>query len=305
VGGVLGSGRAAGLPGWARRFGFAPPTLLNRSIDSGRSIATLSVSLAQVRSLAAAQAVTVNDVVLAVVGGALRRYLAEHGGLPSRSLLAAMPVSLRESGDTRMNTQAWMMPASLATDVADPVERLHVIHAAADAAKSLTRDIRPAVDVSLPSIGQPWLLTSAAALYGAAGLAERLPRLANIVVSNVPGPSLPLYLAGARLCSYWPLSIVEHGLGLNVTVMRYVESLDFGLVAARKLVPDLAPLMRAMRDALEELVAATLAPARPTPKRVNTRGVSSKASGRGEGNAAGRIRPRAAPDPSRAPRNTR
>jgi hypothetical protein len=173
-----------------------------------------------------------------------------------------MPVSLRASGDTQMNTQATMAQASLATDIADPLERLRAIHVAAGTAKAISRGLRPALGLPLPSFGLPWLLTAAAALYGS-GLAERLPRLANVVVSNVPGPAAPLYLAGARLRTWWPLSIVEHGLGLNVTLIRYMDSLDFGLVAAQRLVPDAAPLAQALRESFDELVAAAL----PRPPR--------------------------------------
>lgn len=249
----------------ARHLSFAPATVFNRAIDARRSIATARLPLAPLQAIGAAQEATVNDVVLAVVGGALRRYLAAHGGLPARSLLAAMPVSLRASGDGRMNTQATMAQASLGTDIADPLERLRAIHVAAGAAKAMSHGLRPAFGLSLPSFGLPWLLTAAAALYGS-GVAERLPRLANVVVSNVPGPAVPLYIAGARLRSWWPLSIVEHGLGLNVTVMRYMDSLDFGLVAAQRLVPDAAPLAVALRAAFDELVAAA-APAAPRRKR--------------------------------------
>ncbi len=255
AGGLVRDGRAGVWADWMRRFDFAPPTVLNRAIDAARSVATVSVALEAARSIAAAHGVTINDVVLATVGGALRSYLQARGELPLQPLLAAMPVSLRESGDTRMNTQAWMMQANLATDIADPGERLRAIHASTDAAKAMTREMRPALDVSLPSLGLPWLLGATALLYGAGTVAERLPRLANVVVSNVPGPPTPLYLAGARLRSYWPLSIVEHGLGLNVTVMRYVDSLDFGIVAARRALPDPAPLVQAMRESLAELLA--------------------------------------------------
>lgn len=258
---ALGLLRAAGggtLAGWAKHFSLAPATVFNRMIDGRRSIATASLPLAPLRAIAAAREVTVNDVVLALVGGALRRYLGARDELPDKALLAAMPVSLRAGGDTTMNTQATMAQANLGTDVADPLERLRAVHAAAGAAKAVSRGLRPALDLSLPSVGLPWLFTLAAAAYGG-GLAQRLPRLANVVVSNVPGPAQPLYLAGARLRSWWPLSIVEHGLGLNVTVMRYVDSLDVGLVAAQCLV-DAAPLARALHGAFDELVAAALPP---------------------------------------------
>ncbi len=272
---VLGALRGAGsgvLAAWVRHVGLAPATIFNQAIDGRRSIATARLPLAPLQAIAAAREVTLNDVVLAIVGGALRGYLAARDELPARPLLAAMPVSLRASGDRQMNTQATMAQASLATDLADPLERLRAIHVAAGAAKAISRGLQPAFGASLPSFGLPWLITAAATLYGG-GLAERLPRLANVVVSNVPGPPMPLYIAGARLRTWWPLSIVEHGLGLNITVMRYADSLDFGLVAAQRLVPDAAPIVEALQAAFDELVAAALPPPRPkrrpraTPRR--------------------------------------
>lgn len=283
VGALRGAGSGA-LAAWFRHFGLAPPTVFNHAIDGRRSIATARLPLVPVQEIAAAREVTVNDVVLAVVGGALRRYLEALGELPDKPLLAAMPVSLRASGDRQMNTQATMAQANLATDVADPLERLRAIHVAAGAAKTMSHGLQPAFGLSLPSFGLPWLLTAAAALYGS-GLAERLPRLANVVVSNVPGPPMPLYIAGARLRTWWPLSIVEHGLGLNITVMRYVDSLDFGLVAAQRLVPEAAPIARALHDALDELAAAALPPPRPKRRR---RTAKPRDAGRPAGPAAPR-----------------
>jgi len=259
--GALRGGGSGVLAAWARQLSLAPETVFNQSIDGRRSIATARLPLATLQAIAAAQEVTLNDVVLAVVGGALREYLDARDQLPDKSLLAAMPVSLRASGDQQMNTQATMAQASLATDIADPLERLRAVHVAAGAAKAMSRGLQPAFGLSLPSFGLPWLLTTAAALYGS-GLAERLPRLANVVVSNVPGPPMPLYIAGARLRTWWPLSIVEHGLGLNITVMRNTDSLDFGLVAAQRLVPDAAPLAQSLRAAFDELAALALPPLR-------------------------------------------
>lgn len=264
------------LADWIRHFSLAPATVLNGAIDGRRSIATASLPLAPLQAIAAAQEVTLNDVVLAIVGGALRRYLGERDALPGKPLLAAMPVSLRAGGDRRANTQATMAQASLATDIADPLARLRAVHLAAGAAKAMSRGMQPAFGLALPSFGLPWLLSAAASVYGS-GLAERLPPLANVVVSNVPGPPAPLYLAGARLRSWWPLSIVEHGLGLNITVMRYVDALDVGLVAAQRLVPDAAPLAQALQAAFDELLAAALPPrtrrgkARSGPHRPRSR----------------------------------
>jgi len=283
---ALGALRGGGaLSSWARHLAIAPATVFNRAIDSRRSIGTARLPLAPLQAAAAAQQATVNDAVLAIVGGALRRYLGERGELPAKSLLAAMPVSLRSSGDRQMNTQATMAQAMLGTDVADPLERLRAVHVAAGAAKAMSRGLGPAFGLPLPSFGLPWLVGGAAALYGS-GLAERVQRLANVVVSNVPGPPVPLYIAGARLRTWWPLSIVEHGLGLNVTVMRYVDSLDFGLVAAQRLVPDAAPLALALRAAYDELTAAAVPPPVASRKPARARrpadrsGAAARATGR-------------------------
>jgi WS/DGAT/MGAT family acyltransferase len=248
-------------------FRFAPRTPLNVTIGGARAIATLSVPLSAVARVAERHEVTVNDVVLALVSGALRRHLARHGGVPAEPLIAAVPVSLREAGNTDATTLATMSRMGLATDVADPRERLLAIHAGSGKAKSLTRELRAVIPTDLPSLGMPWLFSAAAAVYGRARLADRIPPLANLVVSNVPGPPVPMYLAGARLLSWWPLSIPEHGLALNVTVMSYAGSLDFGLVAARDAVPDPGAFAAAMRDSFTELQAQRKRPGRPARKK--------------------------------------
>jgi len=256
--GVLRGVAGGALAAWIRHVRLAPMSAFNHPIDARRSIATASLPLAPLRAVADRHEVTLNDVVLAVVGGALRRYLGARDLLQGEALLAAMPVSLRASGDRQMNTQATMAQVNLATDVADPLERLRAIHAAAGAAKSMSRGLRQAFGLTLPSVGMPWVVMAAATLHGAGGLSGRMPRLANLVVSNVPGPAIPLYFAGARLRTWWPLSIVEHGLGLNITVLRYLDSLDFGVVAAQRLVPDAGPLAQDLRVAFDEMVAAAL-----------------------------------------------
>ena len=195
-------------------------------------------------------------VVLTVIGGALRAYLAAHDGIPRKALIAAVPVSLRETGNTEATTLATMTLASLATDVADPAKRLVQVREASKAAKAVMQQLRGVMPTDFPSLGLPWLLSAAASVYGRLGLANRIPPLANLVVSNVPGPPMPLYLAGARLKTYWPVSIVEHGVGLNITLQSYAGSLDFGLIAARSAAPDLHRLARGLLDAFAELEAA-------------------------------------------------
>ena len=106
-----------------------------------------------------------------------------------------------------------------------------------------------------PSIGAPWLMHGLASLYGRTGLAAALPPLANLVISNVPGPQVPLYAAGARMVTYWPMSVPEHGLGVNVTVMSYAGAMGFGFTTARNAVPDAHELTAALTEAFDELVA--------------------------------------------------
>jgi diacylglycerol O-acyltransferase / wax synthase len=198
-----------------------------------------------------------------VIGGALRRYLAVEGGVPRKSLIAAVPVSLREAGNTEATTLATMTLASLATDIEDPAARLVEVRAASAAAKAVMKRLRGAMPTDFPSLGLPWLLSAAAGLYGRLGVANRIPPIANLVVSNVPGPPMPFYLAGARLKTYWPVSIVEHGLGLNITLQSYAGSLDFGLIAARCALPDLHRVARGLLEAFDELEAAPPSVQRP------------------------------------------
>jgi diacylglycerol O-acyltransferase len=251
------AGLLAGGTGFSRNLAFGPRTPFNRAIDAGRSFATASLPLAEVKQLAVAHGVTLNDVVLALVAAALRSYLKPRTGVPRKSLVVAMPVSLREAGNTEATTLATMTLASLATHISDPLERLHAIAQSTRAAKEVTRALRGVIPTDFPSLGLPWLLSAAATLYGRSTLADRLPPLANLVVSNVPGPDAHLYMAGARLRTYWPVSIVEHGLGLNITLQSYAGSLEFGILAARKGISDARPLARGLHDALAELTRVT------------------------------------------------
>src|SRR5512134_667020 len=246
-----------GAAGFGRNLSFGPRTAFNNAIEPARAFAAASLPLDRVKRIAAAREAKLNDVVLTIVGGALRSYLEAHGGVPAKPLIAAVPVSLREAGNVEATTLATMTLASLATQIDDPLARLKEVQAAG-AAKALTQRLRDVTPTDFPSLGVPWLLSAAAALYGKSRLANRIPPLANLVVSNVPGPTVPLYLAGARLVTYWPISIVEHGLGLNITLQSYAGSLDFGLIAARSAIPDIRRLARGLQQAFEELERATM-----------------------------------------------
>ena len=242
---------------------FGPRTALSSNVTNQRVFASVSIPLAEVKRIGKGHGASVNEVVLAICSGALRRHLAETHSLPEASLLAAVPVSLREAGNTQMNTQASMMRISLASDVADPLERLRAIHAASSAAKALTASVKSVLPTDFPSLGAPWLISGLASLYGRSRLADRMPPIANVTISNVPGSPVPLYLAGARMLTYYPASIVVHGVALNITVQSYNGALDFGLTACRKAMPDLAHLAQDMLAAHRELLATVKDEASP------------------------------------------
>ena len=245
-----------------QNFSFGPKTPFNVPITAERGFAAVSVPLATLKRLGEAHDAKLNDIVLALCGGALRRYLMQQGAMPRKPLIATMPISLREAGNTQYTTQATLSLVNLNTQIADPVRRLRAIRDAAGAMKALARRARGVIPTDFPTIGVPWLLQGLAALYGRSGLAGAMPPIANVVISNVPGPQAPLYAAGARMAAYWPLSIVEHGLGLNITVMSYAGVMGFGFTTARCAVPDARQLSAALLAALDELVARTRPAAR-------------------------------------------
>ena len=252
-----GSGKAAtGLTGMA----FAPRTALNVAITRERGFAAEAVPLAEVKAIATACDATVNDVVLTVCGGALRRYLARLGPLPKKSLIASMAISLRDKGNTDFHTQATLSLVSLATRIKDPLKRLQSVRGHTTATKAVARHAKSTLPTDFPSIGAPWLISTLANLYGRAGVSEVLPPLANVLISNVPGPAVPLYVGQARMTGYWPVSIVEHGLGLNITLMSYAGQLCVGFTAARCAVPDVRQLADDFVAAYDELRLAALAP---------------------------------------------
>ena len=249
-------------------IGLAPRTRLNASVTAGRAFAGVSLPIAQVKALRRAHDATLNDVVLMLCGGALRRHFLQHGPLPRKSMVAAVPVSTRAAGDTTANNQASMTVVNLGTHLADPMERLRYVQAASAAMKSTLGSVKSLMPTDFPSLGVPWLMSTVTSLYGKARVADRIPPIANVVISNVPGPAFPLYMAGARMLTNYPTSIVVHGVALNITVQSYDESLDFGLMACAKAMPEVAELAEHLQAALAELLAlpATTEPvAKVTP----------------------------------------
>ncbi len=237
----------------ARSLGLAPRTRLNASVTAGRVFAAVSLPMAELKALRRAHDATLNDVVLMVCSGALRRYFLQHGPLPRKSLVAAVPISLRVAGDTASNNQASMTLVKLGTHIADPMKRLLYVKAATAAMKSTLGSVKSLMPTDFPSLGVPWLMRTAASLYGRARVADRIAPIANVVISNVPGPAFPLYMAGARMLTNYPTSIVVHGVGLNITVQSYNESLDVGLIACADAAPHLAGMAVHMTESLNEL----------------------------------------------------
>jgi len=234
----------------------APKTPFNAQIGPERSFAICSLPLDRVKQLAKSHGVSVNDIVLELVGATLRDYLKRRKELPEQPLIVAMPVSLRTEGDGEANNQASMVQCSLATDIADPVERLRAISTATRGIKDRLATYKHLIPTDFPGLAAPLWATGLSRLWAVGRVSERLPPLANVVISNVPGPPIPLYLAGCELQHLYPVSIVTHGLALNFTLHSYRNSLDFGLIASRDQVPKLDSLANGLSKALDQLATA-------------------------------------------------
>jgi diacylglycerol O-acyltransferase / wax synthase len=247
-------------------FGFGPRTPLNVSITNQRAFAGRSVSLADAKAAAKKAGVSLNDIVMAACAGALRRYMADNNVTLDRAMTAAIPVSLREAGNTDPNNQVTMMLASLATDIKDPLERLNAIHASTTASKELTGSFKAAIPTDFPSFGAPWIMTSIATLFGRSKVTDQMPPMANVAISNVPGVPVALYIAGAKMATYFPVSIPSHGCALNITVQSYNGMLDYGLTACRRALPDVADIadgIVAAHAELNKLIMALPVAAKP------------------------------------------
>ncbi len=236
-------------------LGLAPKTIFNASITNQRSYSTLSLPLADIKALGKRVGGTVNTVVMAMCSGALRKFLIERDLLPEQSLIAMVPVSLRSVDDSSMNNQTSAIRVDLATDLADPAERFKAIHASSEAAKAVVSELKPVLGADMPITGSPWLMTGLASLYGRSDLVSRLPPMANVTISNVPGLSVPLYLAGARMVHYYPVSIPYHSTALNMTVQSYAGQMEFGITACRRVLSqeESHELIGHLRAALEEI----------------------------------------------------
>ncbi|HET9728271.1 MAG TPA: wax ester/triacylglycerol synthase family O-acyltransferase [Acidimicrobiia bacterium] len=231
----------------------APRLGMNRTITAHRAVALSSVSLADVKAVKNALGVTINDVVLAVATGTLRGYLARRDELPDRPLVASIPTSVRAENDRELGNRVSSMFAALPVEISDPIECVHAVARSMAGAKHVHEEVGGTTLQDWAEVAAPALFSRAMRFYTRLHVAERLRPVINLIVSNVPGPPFPLYFAGARLVAMHPLGPIFDDCGLNLTVMSYLDHVDFGFIACPELVPDLEQLAAMVPDALAEL----------------------------------------------------
>ena len=226
----------------------APRSVLNGRVREKRRFATQQFGIERMRTLAAAAQCTLNDVVLAVCGGALRRFLLERDELPAQSLTAGIPVSVRPKDDEGTGNAISFIVASLGTDLPDAGERLMAIRTSVRHAKAHVQSLpRQAMTQYTMLLMAPTMLTLLT------GIGGRTPPMFNITISNVPGPDKPLFFRGAEMVSIYPASIVTHGQALNITCESYAGQMNFGFTACHTTVPSMQKVAVYCADALAEL----------------------------------------------------
>jgi diacylglycerol O-acyltransferase len=228
----------------------APISILNGRVREKRRFATQHFSLERMRNVAHAADCTLNDVVLAMCGGALRRFLAERNSLPDKALTAGIPVSVRPNNNDGSGNAITFIVSTLGTDLADARERLAAIHDSVKQAKEHVQSLpRQAMMQYTVLLMAPTILTL---LTGRGG---RSRPMFNITISNVPGPEVPMYFRGAEMVATYPASIVTHGQALNITCQSYAGFMNFGFTGCHSSVPSLQRLALYTAQALAELEA--------------------------------------------------
>lgn len=258
----------------------APHTPFNIGIGTERVFAAVTLPLQECKALGKAAGGSLNDLLLWICATALRAYLSHHFSLPHKSLVAAMPVSLRDDATDSggRSNQVSLTLVELGTQIANPRQRMKAIIASTAKVKSSMQSLKGLLPTDYPSLLAPWLVggigKQALNAYGKSGLASHLPVVTNLAISNVPGSPVPLYLAGARVLSFHPLSIITHGVALNITLQTYDGNVDFGIVADSQALPHADDLVHAIEAAftqaqslMGEAAAAPqkTAPAAPAP----------------------------------------
>lgn len=233
----------------------APRTRFNCKISARRSFAFGSLELDQVKIVKNAFGTTVNDVVMAICGTALRQYLEDKEELPRKPLIAGIPMSTRTDAQKgAAGNQVTFLRATLHTDEVDPVVRLQKISREMATAKERMRAVPANLMGDWAQLPAPALMAQAARLYENFAIQNYHTPAFNVVISNVPGPTIPLYFGGLKVLAHYPVSIPFHGAAFNITLMSYCGKLDFGLTANYDSVPDIDHFAQLMHAALATLV---------------------------------------------------
>ncbi|MET0339855.1 MAG: wax ester/triacylglycerol synthase family O-acyltransferase [Polyangiales bacterium] len=233
----------------------APRTRWNGPLSAQRVITFARLPQSEIKLIRKPFGASANEVVLAVCAGALRMYLEAHGELPLAPLVAACPIATTRARTSSANKVSAMV-TSLATHLEDPVERLLTIRAVTRGAKQEHDALGGDMIRSWAELATPGLVTTAARLYSRYRMAELHRPMFNLLISNVPGPRVPIYFAGAKLVAAYPLGPISEGAGLNITVMTYADNVDFGIVSSPSLVSDIERLTSYLPVASRELVQA-------------------------------------------------
>ncbi len=231
----------------------APQCVLNQKITGSRRFAAQSYPIARIKAIGKKFGATLNDVVLAICGSALRNYLISLRELPDRPLIAMVPMSIRKD-ESDSGNQVAMILANLGTHIADPSHRLEVIKHSISEAKTRFKQMTQEEAVNYTA-----LTLAPTGLNMLTGLAPQLQAF-NVIISNVPGPDKPMYWNGAKLEGLYPVSIPVDRVALNITLLSYVDNLEFGLTACRRTLPSMQRLLDYIENGIKELeVAAGIA----------------------------------------------
>jgi WS/DGAT/MGAT family acyltransferase len=237
------------LPGASALREPPPRTRFNRKLSDERSFAYGTISLATLKAIKERAGVTFNDVVVTVCAGALRRWLLDLGELPDAPLRALVPVSVRTQEERlSFGNRISAIVVALPTHEPDPRRRLEQAHRALSDAKRRQRSLPPGLLTDAGNFLPPAIFVQASRMTGEIG--ARLAPPVNLIVSNIPGPTEPLYWHGARVESYHPFTVIMDGIGLNMTAMSYLDGVGFGMVSDRE---DLWPVMQGLEASLQEL----------------------------------------------------
>ncbi|MDX1620079.1 MAG: wax ester/triacylglycerol synthase family O-acyltransferase [Nitriliruptorales bacterium] len=226
----------------------APDSMLNARLTASRRFVAQRYEFDRLVEVKNALGVTINDVMLAMCSGALRRYLDSHGALPKEPLVALVPVSFRDRTGGESGNAITLAPATLATHLDDPQDRVELIHESMNRVKARLAHLSP---LELMEYGL--LITLPLVVSQLTNLAGRIPPSYNLVVSNVPGPDKPLYWNGARMTGMYPLSLLPDGYAINITNASYNGWMNFGVTADRRALPGIQRLIDHLEDALSEL----------------------------------------------------